>query len=82
MPFASKMGLPSIVPIAVSSALFGAVHMLNGESLEQTLPQVAYNAGFGYRLGVIHETHGLAAAIAAHMVNNTVVLARYLYNNP
>lgn len=63
-----------IIPLLVTSLLFGLVHFFNGVNLDQSLSIVISTFIIGFMLGIIVlADNGLETAMGVHIVNNLFV---------
>jgi membrane protease YdiL (CAAX protease family) len=63
-----------VVPLLVTSTLFGLVHFFNGANMDQSLSIVVSTFFIGFMLGIITlADNGLETAMGVHIVNNLFV---------
>ncbi|MDI9436665.1 MAG: type II CAAX endopeptidase family protein [Euryarchaeota archaeon] len=63
-----------VIPLLVTSAMFGLVHFFNGTNLDQSLSIVISTFLIGLMLGIITLVdNGLETAMGVHLVNNLFV---------
>ena len=70
--FGTGLTVAEMLSIFVTSIIFGAMHIQNRHAGCYRQAALCFNAGIVY--GVVAMKYGLVASIAAHIINNTLLI--------